>query len=104
MQTKLPIGFDTWIQFYDYVNTPNLNHVIGEKFVFSAISNGKERLYKFTRSYIKAKCWEEIDELRLKERDTHIMVSALRYGCGDSHRETYRNTSSLLFKIARYDK
>jgi hypothetical protein len=99
---KLPIEFDNWIEFNDFIQSSEvlLYHQGKEKLEFRAIlPTGEIKDYKLTKTYIHARCWEEIESLRMGIKTTNKMLSALRYGCGTSHVREYQQARELLFKI-----
>lgn len=102
LNTNVPSRFDGWIEFYDFIikEIPQAQQFDKDqvvKFIFSEFGN-ETVVYKM--EYIKAQCFQEVDNLRLSEDETRYIL----YELGQSMRITpkrFEKIKSILLKLSK---
>jgi hypothetical protein len=98
---KLPEGFNTWIQFYDYISQekPELMHA---KKIYFLMRTADNMTFNYSISFatIERNCWREICNDRLTLDEIHQL--RLMY---EEHNEVLRNKiQKFLKKTAKLSK
>jgi hypothetical protein len=115
MKKKLPEGFQSWIQFYDYLrrDKPELLKAKTIQFMSYQPQGGVKEEYSIRVETIERNSWREIQSKRLTGKQTDLLISALHNYCThdnndfftilDFLRTTQKNSSvfDMLESMAR---
>jgi len=76
---KLPLGFQSWIEFHDYLKRekPDLFRFKTIRFMaYQPLGNVREE-YSISIACIERQCWKEIEALRLDTNDMYRVFQVL---------------------------
>lgn len=85
-RSQLPPGFDTWISFFDYLDThygfSNESHEVATYVI------GPEEKYTINVEELKVHCFDELQKYRVDRDTTQAVIACIRNG-KPAHSEHY---------------
>ena len=99
LMKKLPQGFKSWVQLYDYLKEKNFNNktLIIQRYNRDVTMTAEVETYKVTMATVERNAWRELQALRLDERQTMIVIHQLQ--AQPFYNELNEKAADLLFRM-----